>query len=98
MPDLVAACSTAGATFESASLPAALLGRDASAVRMMAIRAAVQRAHVTRDGPVQWAHRTARWCWSWSGPAGDAAGTDVARFADDGRIELLVVFPGHVPQ
>lgn len=97
VPELVAACFTADAIFESAALSAPLVGTDAIAARVMAIRDAARRAHVTR-GPVQWAHDTVRWCWSWSGPAGDAVGTDVARFAADGRIELLVVFPGDRPE
>ena len=97
VPAIVASCFTANGRFESAALPAPLVGHAAITDRVLTIREVVRRATVSRDGPVQWSQDSARWCWSWSGPDGDAEGTDVARFGADDRMELLVVFPGRVP-
>lgn len=97
IPAIVVACFTPDARFESAALPAPLVGHASITARVLAIRDVVRSATVTRDGPVQWSHDTARWCWSWSSPDGDAAGTDIARFGADDRMTLLAVFAGHVP-
>lgn len=97
VPAVVASCFTDDARFESAALPEPLVGRAAILDRVLAIRDGVRRATISHDGPVQWSHDTVRWCWSWTSPDGDATGTDVARFADDDPMSLLVVFPGHVP-
>ena len=98
VPSIVSRCFTPDGRFESAALPAPLVGHAAIVERVRSIRDVVRQSTVTHDGPVQWCHDTARWCWSWTGPNGDMAGTDVVRFADDDRIQLLVVFAGHVPQ
>lgn len=90
VPGIVAACFTPGARFESTSLTAPLVGHSAITARVLAIADVVREARVTR-GPVVWSDRTARWAWSWSSAAGDAAGTDVAHLADDGRIDRLAV-------
>lgn len=98
IPAIVAECFAPDARFESAALPAPLIGHAAITRRILSIRETVRSATVTHDGPVQWSHDTARWCWSWSGPDGDATGTDVARFGGDDRMTVLTVFDGHVPR
>lgn len=95
--EAVAHCFTEDARFESEMLSEPLVGHDAIAQHVVRIGKALVGATIRHHTCVQSTHRTARWCWGFSGPSGSGRGMDVARFSDDDRIELIVVFQGLLP-
>lgn len=95
---VVAAVFAADARIESDTLDVVVTGHAAIAEHVRSIRASLVQSTIRYVTDVQWSHRTARWCWRWSGPSGSHRGMDMAHLTTDGdRIEILSIFSGLLP-